>query len=82
MTLFHIKELESLGFEWRVCVTAPWEDRLNELANYRKIHGHCNVPEYYSENIKLGFWVSKQWQHYKLHRQGKKSLVTTLRIQA
>jgi hypothetical protein len=22
-----------------------WEDRLSELADYRKIHGHCNVPQ-------------------------------------
>jgi hypothetical protein len=24
--------------------SAAWEDRLSELAAYRKIHGHCNVP--------------------------------------
>jgi hypothetical protein len=31
---------------------SAWEDRLSELADYRKIHGHCNVPGY-SENTKL-----------------------------
>jgi hypothetical protein len=36
-------------FEWDRFVTA-WEDRLSELADYRKIHGHCNVPWGYSEN--------------------------------
>jgi hypothetical protein len=30
-----------------------WEDLLRELAEYRKIHGHCNVPQSYSENSKL-----------------------------
>jgi hypothetical protein len=25
------------------------EDRLSELADYRKIHGHCNVPHRYSK---------------------------------
>jgi hypothetical protein len=31
-----------------------WEDHLSELAYFRKIHGHCNVPRSYSENTKLG----------------------------
>jgi hypothetical protein len=26
---------------------------LSELADYRKIHGHCNVPRNNSENAKL-----------------------------
>jgi hypothetical protein len=33
--------------------------RLSELADYRKIHGHCNVPAKYSENTKLGNWVNQ-----------------------
>jgi hypothetical protein len=64
MTPFLIQELESLGFEWGYCVTA-WEDRLSELADYRKIHGHCNVPNKYSENIKLGTWVANQRIQYR-----------------
>jgi hypothetical protein len=38
-----------LGRQGRV-----WEGRLSELADYRKIHGHCNVSQSYSENAKLG----------------------------
>ncbi len=60
MTLFRIKDLESLDFEWTVCVTTAWEDRLSELADYRKIQGHCNVPTRYSENTKLAKWVGNQ----------------------
>ena len=52
MTTFRIQELESLGFEWDQSGTAR-EGRLSELADYRKVHGHCNVPYRYSENIKL-----------------------------
>jgi hypothetical protein len=81
MTTFRIKELDSLGFEWGVCFNA-WEKRFSELADYRKIHGHCNVPQSYSENIQLGNWVTKQKMNYKLHRAGKKSPMTTSRIQA
>jgi hypothetical protein len=80
MTLSRIQELESLGFEWGVCITA-WQDRLSKLADYRKIHGHCNVPRNYSENNQLGRWVSQQRGYYRLHKEGKKSSMTTFRIQ-
>jgi hypothetical protein len=45
MTPFRIQEFESMGsFEWKVNVTA-WERRLSKLADYRRNHGHCNVPK-------------------------------------
>jgi hypothetical protein len=81
MTLPRIQELESLGFKWSVLVTGAWEDRLSELAEYRKIQGHCNVPANYSENIRLATWVSKQRSQYRLHVEGKKSSMTLPRIQ-
>jgi hypothetical protein len=81
MTAFRIQELESLGFEWGNHAVA-WEDRLSELADYRKLHGHCNVPSRYSENIKLGTWVRNQRSHYNWHLEGRKSVMTILRIQA
>jgi hypothetical protein len=88
MTVFRIQELESLGFEWKasrvncwVNVTA-WEDCLSELADYRKIHGHCNVPKRYSENTKLTRWVGTQRTQYRLHLEGKTSSMTNFRIQA
>jgi hypothetical protein len=86
MTLSRIQELESLGFEWRGMrglrlSIVPWEDRLNELADFRKIHGHCNVPYNYSENTKLGRWVGTQGKQYRFHLKGKKSQMTLSRIQ-
>jgi hypothetical protein len=80
ISLPRIQELESLGFKWVVCNTA-WDDRLSELANYRKIHGHCNVPQNYGENTKLGRWVTIQRSTYKLHVQGKAPPLTLPRIQ-
>jgi hypothetical protein len=80
MTVSRIQELESLSFEWGLNVSAC-EDRLSELADYREIHGHCNVPTSYSENTKLANWVSSQRCQYKLHREGKTSPMTTLRVQ-
>jgi hypothetical protein len=37
-----------LSFEWD-CLCAAREDCLSELADYRKIHGHRNVPKHYKE---------------------------------
>jgi hypothetical protein len=81
MTTLRIQELESLSFEWD-SHGAAWEDRLRELADYRKIHGHCNVSRYISENSKLAKWVTNQRSNYKLHLEGNTSPMTTVRIQA
>jgi hypothetical protein len=80
INISRIQVLESLGFEWGVCVT-PWEDRLGELADYRKIHGHCNVPQRCSQNTKLGRWVTTQRYQYGLYLGGKASQMTVSRIQ-
>jgi hypothetical protein len=58
-----------------------WEDRLSELADYGKIHGHCNVPQRYSQNTKLGIRVTTQRRQYRLHAKGKTSSMTPFRIQ-
>jgi hypothetical protein len=79
MSTFRIQELEGLGFEWGR-VTAR-EYRLSELADYRTIHGHCNVPYNCSETYKLGQWVGTKRKQYKLHLEGKTSHMTTFRIQ-
>jgi hypothetical protein len=76
-----IQELESLGFEWKSACVTSWEDRLSELANYRKIHGHSSVLHNYSENLQLATWVSKQRTSYRLHLEGKTSPMNTFRIQ-
>jgi hypothetical protein len=80
MTLSDVKDLENLGFEWKVGV-ATWQCRLSELTDYRKIHGNCNVPRKYSENLKLGYWVENQRSQYRSHLNGNKSSMTLSRIQ-
>jgi hypothetical protein len=58
-----------------------WEHRLSELADYRKAHRHCNVPQIYNENAKLGRWVKTQRTQYRLHLGGNRSQMTLPRIQ-
>jgi hypothetical protein len=69
MTTFRVQALESLGFEWDI-FSAAWDDRLSELADYRGIHGRCNVPTRCGESTKLGKWVSRQRHQYRLHLEG------------
>jgi hypothetical protein len=78
---FRSQEFESLGFEWD-SHSAAWEGRLSELADYRKIHGECNVPQHYIENTLLGYWVRTQRSNYRLQLEGKRLQMTSPRIQA
>ena len=36
-----------------------WERRFRELDEFKRLHGHCDVPQNYSENTSLGTWVNK-----------------------
>lgn len=36
-----------------------WEKRYAELCEFKRIYGHCEVPQAYSDNNSLGFWVNK-----------------------
>jgi hypothetical protein len=80
MTLLRMQELESLRFEWDYSDTT-WDDRFCELADYQKIHGHCNVPHRDSENAKLATWVGTQRTNYRSQLEGNTSPMTLSRIQ-
>jgi hypothetical protein len=34
-----------------------WEDPLSELTEYRKLHGHCNVPKKLQLKIDYDCWI-------------------------
>lgn len=79
MTEDRVTALDEIGFIWD-SQGAAWSERVNELADFRKIYMHCNVPSNYSENSQLATWVKCQRRQYKLHAEGKASNMTTLRI--
>jgi len=62
--------------------SSAWNDRFNELLEYKKEHGDCLVPQRYPQNPQLGVWVNKQRAEYKLFKEGKKSSMTQERINA
>lgn len=68
MTETKVQELEGIGFLWNVRdARTPWHVRLEELKEYKKKHGDCDVPNNWLDNQPLSSWVSKQRQQYKLY---------------
>lgn len=59
---------------------ARWMDRYEELKDYQREYGHCNVPQKCKDNPQLGKWVKNQRKDYKLREKGKKSAMTDGRI--
>jgi hypothetical protein len=54
-----IEQLESIGFEWdciRLVQEANgerWNQRFEELKQFHRANGHCDVPRRYPENHRL-----------------------------
>ena len=71
--------LERAGFIWDP-QTDVWEIRRQELEEYKRVHGHCNVPSRYAENPQLAAWVKRQRRQYKFMCEGKPSSMTKERI--
>ena len=79
MTEERIELLESIGFVWNQ-LEATWFELFDELKAYKNKYGNCNVSRGWKENEKLGRWVNKQRQQYRLLQEGKKSQMTEERI--
>lgn len=50
--------LNDLGFTWEDVERGVWDERFQELMEFKAKHGHCDVPVVYPENSKLG-WFTK-----------------------
>ena len=51
-----IKRLDELSFDWSPTVSSA-ETMFSALSEFKKKHGHCNVPRSYPENPSLAVWV-------------------------
>jgi hypothetical protein len=60
-----LARLEELGFTWSFVEPTNWEKMLGLLADFKKRHGHCNVPQRFPENIRFGRWVNTQRMRFK-----------------
>eukprot|EP00978_Attheya_sp_CCMP212_P001096 scaffold2268_cov61-Attheya_sp.AAC.1 len=76
LTSDRLKICESIGFEFK-CPSRGgphWEQRFQELVDFKKINGHTNVPQPVGL---LGKWVSRQRMEYRLLKEGKDSRLTS-----
>jgi len=80
MTPERIQCLENIGFTWH-SQSSAWYERLEDLREFKSVHGHCNVPSTYAENPKLATWVRCQRRQYNLLRDGRPSNITPIRIE-
>jgi hypothetical protein len=51
--------LQEVGFE-REPYNPSWDLKFNQLIEYKKRFGHCEVPARWSENTPLGLWAHNQ----------------------
>jgi len=76
-----VEKLESIGFEWRIAKPITgWDNRFEQLLQYKRLHGDCNVPQSYPPDKPFGRWVMKQRCEYSLKLRGEKSQLTDERI--
>jgi len=47
-------KLDSIGFTWGIKLDVKWEIMYEELRKFKDRESHCDVPQRYSENPKLG----------------------------
>ena len=58
-----LQRLNQLGFNWRPHDDA-WEEMVSALLEFRRLHGHCNVPSNWPNNPQLATWCSRQRSEY------------------
>ena len=68
-----------LGLRWDRSKMLPpksWDERFQELLNFKQTFGHCIVPQHSQHIPGLGSWVKEQRKNYKLMMEGRRSSMT------
>jgi hypothetical protein len=75
-----VRALEEIGFCWGSQESA-WNERFEELLDFKAQTGHCNVPSLFADNPQLATWVKCQRRQYKLFKsEGSQSNITLQRV--
>jgi hypothetical protein len=75
---YHFAEKEAiehkpLAKKFRKEQSQLWDQRYEELMDFKQEHGHCNVPRTWLRNPQLGTWLNTQRKQYRLSIQGESS---------
>ena len=57
-----------------------WNERYQELEEYKAEYGHCNVPYRWPTNPSLAMWVKRQRHQYSLKQAKKHTNLTNERL--
>ncbi len=60
-----VRLLDEIGFTWQHRERGTWEDRYQELVQFKTEHGHCIVPVHYPKNPKLRGFVENTRSQWK-----------------
>lgn len=74
------EESEDVDARFRFFQAEKWLTKFHELIEYKKVHGHCQVPHGYKPNPALARWTKRQRYQYKLFQDNKSSTMTEERI--
>merc|ERR1719464_1738791 len=67
--------LNDVGFVWDLHKSV-WSRRLEELKDFRKEFGHCNVPSRYRTNHPLAVWVKRQRRQWRYKKDSQPNCMT------
>jgi len=83
-----LKQLQDIDFEFTPKTKSHtkyyidrWVHHLKELYRFKERHGHCRVPQRFTDNKKLGGWVLYVRHQYRKHLNGQSSTLTPERIE-
>jgi len=69
-----IESMNGIGFEWVRHKIVGWDGRFEQLKDYKKDHGDCNVPRKYKANPQLASWVNTNRTKYKNGKLSKERI--------
>ena len=55
-----------------------WGVRFQQLVEYKRVHGHCNVPQDYKANPQLGNWVKRQRPNKETTSENKRNQLNSI----
>ena len=79
LTLQKVQQLTDIGFVFRqVSKSCTWEERIEQLKQYRQKNGHVRVPK---SDPQLGVFVNRQRYEYSKYKSGRQSTMNETRLQ-
>jgi hypothetical protein len=68
-----VQQLNNIGFKWQLDKPGKqFDEYFVDLLEYKKNHGHVDVPTNYPEDPSLGHWVNRIRQSYRVLSEGEK----------